>query len=89
MLTRGCRWRIFSPCFPLPARRSASETLRVVTLDVQEQGPVSTAVFRRLALAVVDSALGEELGESLERLAHQPAAYRGLRTLAKRLDGDP
>jgi hypothetical protein len=60
------------------ARRARSDTLRVITLDVQEQGPVSAAVFRRLALAVLDAALGQELGESLGRLAHQPAAYRGL-----------
>lgn len=60
------------------ARRARTDTLRVITLDVQEQGPVSAGVFRRLALAVLDAALGRELGESLERLAHKPAAYRSL-----------
>ena len=60
------------------SRRSTTDKLRVITLDVQEQGPVSLGVFRRLALEVLDAALGSDLGESLERLANQPAAYRGL-----------
>src|SRR5580658_10304844 len=60
------------------ARRAKPPSLRVVALDVQEQGPASMEVFRRLALRVVDGALGEDLGESLERLARQPAAYRRL-----------
>jgi AAA+ ATPase superfamily predicted ATPase len=57
---------------------ASTDGLRVVTLDVQEQGPVSTGVFRRLVLAVLDSAFGPELGESLERTASQPSTYRAL-----------
>src|SRR5439155_15990663 len=40
------------------ARRVKSASLRVVTLDAQEQGPVSVEIFRRLGLRVVDAALG-------------------------------
>jgi AAA+ ATPase superfamily predicted ATPase len=60
------------------ARLSKSNTLRIVVLDVQEQEPISAEVFRRLALRVVDSALGTELGESLERLAVDPGSYRNM-----------
>jgi len=60
------------------ARLSKSNTLRIVILDVQEQEPISAEVFRRLALRVVDSALGTELGESLERLAVDPGSYRNM-----------
>ncbi|HEV2394763.1 MAG TPA: ATP-binding protein [Verrucomicrobiae bacterium] len=60
------------------ARRARTDTLRVITLDVQEQGPASLAIFRRLALEVLDAAVGRELGESLERLSGHPAAYRKL-----------
>jgi AAA+ ATPase superfamily predicted ATPase len=59
-------------------RQSITEQLKVVTLDVQDQGPVSPKVFRRLAIRVLDAVFGSELGESLERLASQPAAYRAL-----------
>jgi len=59
-------------------RLSKSERLRAVLFDVQEQEPISVEVFRRLALRIVDSALGAELGESLERLAVDPRAYRNL-----------
>ncbi|HZM05064.1 MAG TPA: ATP-binding protein [Candidatus Saccharimonadales bacterium] len=58
------------------ARRVKTLSLRVVALDVQEQGPVSLEFFRRFALRIVDAAFGSELGESLERFARQPAAYR-------------
>lgn len=58
------------------ARRTKAAALRIVALDVQEQGPVSLEIFRRLALRIVDAALGRELGESLERLAKQPSVYR-------------
>src|SRR5690348_9641729 len=60
------------------ARLTRSEQLKVVTLDLQDQGPVSPKFFRRLALAVFDAALGDELGESLERLATRPPEYRAL-----------
>jgi AAA+ ATPase superfamily predicted ATPase len=60
------------------ARRARSETLRVITLDVQEQGPVALSIFQRLALEILDAAFGHELGESLERLSRNPAAYRKL-----------
>jgi AAA+ ATPase superfamily predicted ATPase len=58
------------------ARRADSMSVRVVTLDVQEQDPASPQIFRRLILRVLDAALGAELGESLERLMRSPAAYR-------------
>jgi AAA+ ATPase superfamily predicted ATPase len=58
------------------ARRVKSDSLRVVILDVQEQGPASVEIFRRLALRVADAAIGSEIGESIERLAGQASAYR-------------
>ena len=65
------------------ARRSAADDLTVVVLDVQEAAPVSLEFFRRLALRVLDAALGQELGESIERLAHAPTVFR------RRLQGSP
>ena len=56
------------------ARRASTDRLRVVNLDVQEQGPVSTEVFRRLVLTVLDSAFAPELGESLERVGPKRVA---------------
>lgn len=66
------------------ARLTRSEQLKVITLDIQDQGPVSPKFFRRLALAVFDAALGDELGESLERLATRPPEYRALLQQSKR-----
>ncbi|MBL9137531.1 MAG: ATP-binding protein [Verrucomicrobiales bacterium] len=59
-------------------RRKAGPGLCIVNLDIQETMPVSTEVFRRLALRMVDAVFGPDLGESPERLARQPAAYRAL-----------
>jgi AAA+ ATPase superfamily predicted ATPase len=59
-------------------RRKSGPGLCAVNLDVQETTPVSMEVFRRLALRTVDAVLGTELGESPERLARHPAAYRAL-----------
>jgi AAA+ ATPase superfamily predicted ATPase len=59
-------------------RRRASASLAVAVFDVQECGPVSAEVFRRLALRVVDALLAPELGESPEALARKPAGYRAL-----------
>jgi AAA+ ATPase superfamily predicted ATPase len=58
------------------ARRSAADELTVVALDVQEVTPLSVDFFRRLALRVLDATLGQELGESLERMAHTPSDFR-------------
>jgi len=57
-------------------RRGASDTLAVVALNVQEDAPPSPGVFRLYALRVVDALFGRDLGESLERLAREPADYR-------------
>lgn len=66
------------------ARLTRSEQLKVITLDTQDRGPVSSRFFRRLALVVLDAALGDELGESLERLATRPPEYRALLQRSKR-----
>lgn len=66
------------------ARLSSTKRLHVVTLDVQDEGPVSPKVFRRLVLGVLDVAFGIELGESLSRLSDRPAAYRALLQKSKR-----
>jgi Holliday junction resolvase len=71
------------------ARRAQSSGLRIVTLDVQEQGPPSREIFRRLTLRLLDAALGGELGESLERLALDPPAYRGALQRSKRFGEFP
>ena len=71
------------------ARRAQSDSLRVVALDVQEQGPVSDEIFRRLAVRVVDAALGSEMGESLERLAAHPTSYRNALQRSKRFNSLP
>jgi AAA+ ATPase superfamily predicted ATPase len=68
------------------ARRVKNESLRIVAMDVQEHGPVSLEFFRRLALRILDTAIGNELGESLERLAKQPAAYRRIIQKMERLN---
>src|SRR5687768_4643917 len=66
------------------ARRTKPESVRVVTLDVQEQGPVSMEIFRRLAVLILDVAIGSETGESLERIAAHPAGYRNVLQRSKR-----
>lgn len=70
-------------------RRAQSNSLRVITLDAQEQGPVSLEIFRRLALRTVDAVLGGVLGESLERLAGQAARYRESLLQSKHFDKLP
>jgi len=57
-------------------RRAASDTLAVMTLDVQEHTPPSLGFFRLYALRVLDALLGRELGESLGGLSRAPADYR-------------
>lgn len=71
------------------ARRVKAGTLRVVAMDVQELGPVSMEFFRRLALRIVDAAIGSELGESLERLVKQPSTYRKLLQKVARFESLP
>lgn len=58
------------------ARRLADPALAFVVLDVYEVAPPSPEVFRLYALRVADRLLAAGLGESLERLARQPATYR-------------
>ncbi len=58
------------------ARRVSDATLLFVILDVFEVAPPSPEVFRLYAFRAVDRVLAVEVGESLERLARQPAAYR-------------
>lgn len=66
------------------ARRAKTPGLRVVTLDIQEQGPASAEIFRRILLRVLDAALGDDPGESFERVARDAAAFRSLLQRSKR-----
>jgi len=59
-------------------RRMPDGALRAVAMDAQEWAPLSLAFFRHLALRVADAVFVRETGESLARLADQPAAYRGV-----------
>ncbi len=59
-------------------RRMPDGAPRAVTMDAQEWAPLSLAFFRHLALRVADAFFVHETGESLARLADQPAAYRGV-----------
>jgi Holliday junction resolvase len=69
------------------ARRTRSPSLQVVVLDVQEQGPASTEVFRRLVLRILDTVFAAEIGESLERLMHAPTQYRAALLRSERFGG--
>lgn len=60
------------------ARTTRDQSVVFVMLDIFETMPVSAEFFRRYAIRAVDRMLSPAIGESLERLARDPAAYRRL-----------
>ena len=57
-----------------------------VAIDCFEELPLIPGIFRRYALRLVDSALGADLGTSLEALASSPVDYRAALQCSSRFD---
>lgn len=57
-------------------RRTTHPAVDFAVIDLFEVTPISLEIFRRLALRVLDSVLGHDLGVSLEVLAEQPPTFR-------------